>query len=102
MVRSSLTLPSSVKWCFHSILFFMSLQMLLASVILTWSGFAFGAIVSKLFRFPVEDVVAIAVETGVQNAALAIALLRFSLPQPAADLALGNSTLFTSPKRLLF
>ena len=37
-----------------------------------------------------QDVIAIAIETGIQNTGVAILLLRFSLPQPDADLTLGE------------
>lgn len=42
-----------------------------------------------LFKQNWKDVIAIAIETGVQNTGLAIFALRFSLPQPEADLTTG-------------
>ncbi|XP_013791772.1 ileal sodium/bile acid cotransporter-like [Limulus polyphemus] len=52
-----------------------------------WFGFLFGALATCFSGRPVEDVIAIAVETGIQNSGIAIVLLGFSLQQPDADLA---------------
>ncbi|CAG0890603.1 unnamed protein product [Darwinula stevensoni] len=66
----------------------LSWRIVVSCIVLIWSGFAFGALVSYLCKFPVGDIIAIAVETGIQNTGVAIVLLRFSLPQPEADLTL--------------
>nr|XP_042913743.1 sodium/bile acid cotransporter-like [Parasteatoda tepidariorum] len=52
-----------------------------------WIGFLIGALLSKSFDLSLEDIIAIAVETGVQNTGIAIVLLGFSLGQPEGDLA---------------
>jgi sodium/bile acid cotransporter 3/5 len=66
------------------------MQIVITSMILTWSGFIFGALMAKLFRLPLADILAVSIETGVQNTGVAIVLLRFSLGQPAADMTLGE------------
>ncbi|XP_053686745.1 ileal sodium/bile acid cotransporter-like isoform X2 [Sabethes cyaneus] len=63
-----------------------SWQIIAAGLGLPWIGYLFGFIVSKSARLPTADALAISIETGIQNTGIAIFLLRFSLPQPAADL----------------
>ena len=50
----------------------------------------FGGLVGKVFGYSMEDCITIALETGIQNAGVAIVLLRISLPQPEADISLGE------------
>jgi len=54
---------------------------------LPWLGFAFGCLFSKLCRRERKDIIAIAIETGVQNTGMAIFMLWFTLDHPAGDLA---------------
>lgn len=61
-----------------------------------WLGYMFGALFAHILRQSGQDIIAIAVETGVQNTGISIYLLRFALGQPEADLAQGNYSL--SPK----
>nr|CAH7721583.1 unnamed protein product [Callosobruchus chinensis] len=63
-----------------------SWQITVAGMCLPWLGYFFGYIVSKVLRQSEEDCIAIAVEIGIQNTGIAIFLLRFTLPQPEADL----------------
>lgn len=63
-----------------------SWQIIVAGLGLPWIGYIFGYIISKIFRLPTTDALAISIETGIQNTGIAIFLLRFALPQPAADL----------------
>lgn len=60
--------------------------MLLSGLTLVWLGYAFGWIISTIFRLPWTDTLAVAVETGVQNTGIAIFVLRFTLDQPDADI----------------
>lgn len=64
-----------------------SWRVVIAALINVWFGFLVGALAARLIGRPVEDIIAIAVETGVQNTGISIVLLGFSLPQPDADLA---------------
>lgn len=63
-----------------------SWQIIAAGLGLPWVGYIFGYLASKAARLPTTDALAISVETGIQNTGIAIFLLRFSLPQPEADL----------------
>ncbi|XP_023322070.1 ileal sodium/bile acid cotransporter [Eurytemora carolleeae] len=54
---------------------------------LPWLGFGFGCLFSKLCRRERKDIIAIAVETGIQNTGMAIFMLWFTLDHPAGDLA---------------
>ncbi|CAG0924036.1 unnamed protein product [Notodromas monacha] len=75
-------------------------KLVTASMVLTWSGFAFGAIIAKFFQFPLEDIVAISIETGVQNSGIAIVMLKMAFEQPGADMTLRKQG--PPPKSKLF
>lgn len=64
-----------------------SWKVLFVSVLLPWSGFAFGLTISKLFKQERSDCLTVAIETGMLNTNIAIYLLTFTLPEPEADLA---------------
>lgn len=51
-------------------------------------GNILGCIAAAIFRQPKEDVIAISIEIGVQNTALTLFLLTFSLESPASDIAM--------------
>lgn len=55
-------------------------------MLLPWLGYFLGGGSAWLLKQDWRDVLAIGIETGVQNTGLAIFALRFSLPQPEADL----------------
>ncbi|KAK2577791.1 hypothetical protein KPH14_011998, partial [Odynerus spinipes] len=63
-----------------------SWQIIVAGLGLPWLGFICGLLVSLIFRQSQPDIIAIAVETGIQNTGVAIFLLRFTLKPPADDL----------------
>lgn len=65
----------------------MNWRTMLAGLIVPWCGYIFGATLAVISKRSKEQVIAISVETGVQNTGIAIVLLRYSLPQPDADLA---------------
>jgi len=58
-------------------------------MLLPWLGYILGGGTAFLLRQDWRDVLAIGVETGVQNTGLAIFVLLFSLPQPDSDLTTG-------------
>ena len=60
----------------------------LAGCSLPYLGFLFGGLMATLLRQPLRRVVAITIETGIQNVGLGIMVLKYSLPQPEADLAM--------------
>lgn len=66
-----------------------TLKVILASCCSVWLGFLFGGVVSKLARLPAEDVIAVAIETGVQNVGVTLAIINitFSVASVQADIA---------------
>ncbi|KAG5882709.1 hypothetical protein JTB14_020553 [Gonioctena quinquepunctata] len=63
-----------------------SWEIIVAGMAVPWLGYLVGLLISKLLQQPEPDCTAIAIEIGIQNTGIAIFLLRFSLPQPEADL----------------
>ncbi|CAG0916422.1 unnamed protein product [Notodromas monacha] len=68
------------------VFYLITLDVILSSVCLIWFGFAFGYCVARFLGFSTEDIIAISIETGIQNTGVAILLLKLSLPQPDADM----------------
>ena len=64
----------------------VSRRVFVTGMALPWLGFGFGCMTAKLCRRPLEDVIAIAIETGIQNTGVSIFILWFTLDQPAGDL----------------
>lgn len=62
-------------------------QMMLAGCLLPYSGFLLGGLVALICRQPWARIKTIAIETGIQNTGIPIILMKFSLPQPEADLS---------------
>ncbi len=54
---------------------------------LPWLGFAFGFITARSLGRSMEDTIAIAIETGVQNTGVSIVILWNTLKHPVGDLA---------------
>lgn len=63
-----------------------SWQIILGGMFLPWLGYAGGWIFSSLLGQPIENKLAITIETGVQNTGISIFLLRTCLPQPDSDI----------------
>merc|ERR1711874_330160 len=64
----------------------MTWPVFLTGMGLPWIGFAFGCPLARLTRRPTADVIAIAIETGVQNTGMSIFILWFTLDQPLGDM----------------
>jgi len=62
--------------------------LLLAGCLLPYVGFLLSGVVAFILRQPPPRILTIAIETGIQNTGLPIILLKFSLPQPEADLSI--------------
>ena len=75
------------------IFYIVDLKVILASCFLPWFGFMGGAILSLIGVRDKKKNIAICIETGVQNTAVAIIFLRLTFPQPEADIALANPLL---------
>ncbi|GIY42087.1 hypothetical protein CEXT_589681 [Caerostris extrusa] len=72
----------------NSYIFFMlTWRMVIAASLSVWTGFAAGVLVSFAFRLSRADIVAISVETGIQNSGIAFLLLSYSLKPPVSDMA---------------
>lgn len=73
---------------------------------LPWLGYFGGFLTAWALRQPWDDILAIAVETGVQNTGIAIFMLRFTLPNPEGDLTtvipVAVSIMTPIPLALLF
>ncbi|XP_044271508.1 ileal sodium/bile acid cotransporter-like isoform X2 [Tribolium madens] len=63
-----------------------SWQIVVAGMGLPYLGYLLGYLLAAILKQPSPDCLAIAIETGIQNTGIAIFLLRFTLPQPQADL----------------
>ncbi|VDK79820.1 unnamed protein product [Litomosoides sigmodontis] len=59
----------------------------IGSLLLPWCGFAIGCFTAVILRQSPPNVTAIAIETGIQNTGIAIMLLKFSFPDPDADIS---------------
>ena len=66
------------------------MQILLSGLLLPWVGYLLGGGTAWLLKQDLRDIIAISIETGVQNTGLAILALRFSLPAPESDLTTGE------------
>ena len=62
--------------------------LLLAGCLLPYVGFLLSGFVAFVLRQPPPRILTIAIETGIQNTGLPIVLMKFSLPQPEADLSI--------------
>jgi sodium/bile acid cotransporter 3/5 len=72
------------------VFYLMTGEMLLAGLLVAVLGFILGAAGALLARLPVAQVKAVSIETALQNAGIAMIVLKLSLPRPAADLAVAS------------
>lgn len=59
----------------------------MATSVVLVSGFLFGAAMAWLARLNRKQIIAVSLETAIQNGPLAMVILTFSLPEPSGDLA---------------
>ncbi|KAL4234088.1 hypothetical protein ACF0H5_005741 [Mactra antiquata] len=64
-----------------------NLKIILVGCFLPYIGFLIGGLVALVFRQPFGNIKTIAIETGLQNTAIAMILLQNSFPPPYGDLA---------------
>ena len=69
---------------------FFTWQIVIVGLCLSWFGFLFGFIVAYLCKQPFKDVLAISIETGVQNTGISIFMLRKTLQEPESEIAIGK------------
>lgn len=65
----------------------ITLMDVVAASVVVVAGFSFGATMAWLFRLKSKQIIAVSLETAIQNGPLAIVILTFSLPEPSGDLA---------------
>ena len=62
-------------------------KMCLAGMCVAVAGFSFGALFAWATRLPRPQIVAISLETALQNGSIAFILLKLSFPSPYSDMA---------------
>jgi hypothetical protein len=77
------------------IFYIVDFKAIIACCFLPWLGFIGGAIISLVGVRDKKKNIAICIETGIQNTAVAIFFLRLTFPQPEADIALANPILIS-------
>ena len=65
-----------------------TVPIIIAAALLPYLGFIISGIIALVLRQPKPRVIAISIETGIQNTGIPIMLTLFSLPQPEAALSL--------------
>jgi sodium/bile acid cotransporter 3/5 len=71
-----------------------------AGMSVAWGGYIFGALAAFLARLTRPQIIAVSIETALQNPGIAFVLLQLSLPQPESDLSaipLIGQLLMTGP-----
>ncbi|KAK7067112.1 hypothetical protein SK128_011282 [Halocaridina rubra] len=71
----------------YKVFLLLTWPMVIAGFFVAICGYAFGATLAKLFCLSRDQVIAISIETAMQNAAVGFLLLKLSLPSPNGDLA---------------
>ncbi|MPC35337.1 P3 protein [Portunus trituberculatus] len=62
-----------------------------AGLLLPWLGFAFGAVVSLMCHRKLEEIIAISIETGIQNTGISIGVLKTSCQLDVSEQLAGKS-----------
>ncbi len=75
------------------IFYIIDFKSIMACCFLPWFGFIGGAIISLIGIRDRKKTIAICIETGIQNTAVAMFFLRLTFPQPESDVALANPIL---------
>ena len=65
----------------------LTARVLFAGCLMPYVGFVCGALLASVTGQPRARIIAIALETGIQNTGIPIVLMKYSLPQPEADLS---------------
>ena len=66
----------------------------MAGLLLPWLGFLFGTGVSVMCRRNLEEIIAIGIETGIQNTGISIGILKVSKDSISAPPTLPQNVLF--------
>lgn len=73
-------------------------QVVLAGLALPWLGYFAGFLAAWVLRQPLENILAISIETGIQNTGIAIFMIQLVFGQPTADMVTGA---FNTPEMRL-
>lgn len=65
----------------------VTVKIVVAGLLLPYIGYILSGVAAVLLQQPFYRVVTIIVETGIQNTGIPILLMKFSLPQPEADMS---------------
>jgi len=65
----------------------MTWQMLVSGICIAWGGYVFGAFMAWVFRQNRAQIIAISIETAIQNPGITFMVLRLTLPQPESDIS---------------
>lgn len=65
--------------------------MLVSGIALPSLGYLSGMAIAFLFKMPPKEIIAISVETGVQNYTIALIILQVTLESPAGEISAGES-----------
>ncbi|XP_068251012.1 sodium-dependent organic anion transporter-like [Palaemon carinicauda] len=71
----------------YKVFLLMTGPMVAAGFLVSLGGYTLGALFAKLFCLAKDKVIAISIETAMQNPGVAFMLLKLSLPSPNSDLA---------------
>ncbi|KAK4314773.1 hypothetical protein Pmani_013974 [Petrolisthes manimaculis] len=87
----------------YKVILMMTWQMVVAGLLVVTSGYTLGAVLAKLTCLPPKQVIAVSIETALQNPGVAFVLLKLSLESPYSDLAAVPivATLFVSGPPLM-
>lgn len=69
------------------LLFLLDSYMFLAGMCVSVAGFVFGGVLALITGRTNEEIIAISLETALQNSSIAFVLLRLTLPSPYSDVA---------------
>ncbi|XP_045584538.1 ileal sodium/bile acid cotransporter [Procambarus clarkii] len=88
----------------YKVMVLMTWQMVVASLMVLICGYSFGATLATIMCLPRKQIIAVSIETAFQNGAVALMVLKFSLPSPYSDLAsvpIFSTILLAGPPLLL-
>ncbi|CAF0857439.1 unnamed protein product [Rotaria sordida] len=75
------------------IFYIIDIKSIMTCCFLPWFGFIGGSVISLITVGDKKKIIAICIETGIQNTGVAIVFLRLTFPQPESDVALANPIL---------
>lgn len=80
----------------------LSWNMVVAGIMVVTSGYTLGAVFAKVMCLPLPQVIAVSIETALQNPGVAFILLKLSLDSPYRFVVILLSNLFGDKLSNLF